>query len=253
MPSGAGLRSTGGCPDRDADGVADTLDSCPDVQGDPAHGGCPPDGDGDGLADAEDRCPEQSGTPGLRGCPDGDGDGLADRDDRCPTVPGLAADAGCPPPDRDGDGVVDAQDDCPDEAGVAARKGCPEPKVTVTATKLDISEKVFFETGRAVIERGSYGVLDAVAAALVAHPEILRVRVEGHTDDIGTAATKRTLSQRRAASVCTYLSGKGVDAARLDPKGLADTVPLALNTSDEGRAKNRRVEFVIVQRADIPK
>ena len=130
-------------PDRDADGVADAIDACPDVYGvvalDANHRGCPADRDMDGVADTQDICPDTAMGPKpdaqRHGCPlpDTDGDGILDPNDLCPKLPaGPVADPlrpGCPDPDSDQDGVTDSKDPCPNEpAGVypdTARLGCP--------------------------------------------------------------------------------------------------------------------------------
>jgi outer membrane protein OmpA-like peptidoglycan-associated protein len=117
--------------DRDADGVPDLDDRCPDVPGKPELAGCP-DTDGDGLPDAEDQCPREPGTPADLGCPvakDTDGDGVPDDIDRCALDPedrdGFQDEDGCPDPDNDADGIVDKTDACPDAAGPIENKGCP--------------------------------------------------------------------------------------------------------------------------------
>jgi outer membrane protein OmpA-like peptidoglycan-associated protein len=129
--------------DRDADGVPDTIDACPDKAGpqnvDPALNGCPapPDTDGDGVADDVDACPDDKGTPNpdreLNGCPpDADQDGIPDSIDACPLRAGVEqADKtqnGCPP-DSDRDGILDEEDACPDVPGAKSSdprdNGCP--------------------------------------------------------------------------------------------------------------------------------
>jgi OmpA-OmpF porin, OOP family len=121
-PDEPGPVATNGCPDRDGDGIADMDDQCPDTPGLAATAGCP-DRDGDGIADKDDDCPDVAGLASLKGCPDRDGDGIADHLDQCPDEPGEAAMNGCP--DGDGDGVADRFDKCPDEAGPASNQGCP--------------------------------------------------------------------------------------------------------------------------------
>jgi hypothetical protein len=130
-PDEAGWQAAGGCPDRDGDNVPDAQDTCPDEAGPPEAGGCPSpaagDRDGDGVPDDRDRCPDESGMPTFDGCPlpdDRDGDGIADEDDACPDAPGSSETGGCP--DRDGDTVPDGRDGCPDEAGLP-ESGCPAP------------------------------------------------------------------------------------------------------------------------------
>lgn len=89
-------------------------------------------------------------------------------------------------------------------------------------------------------------MLDNVAQVLSAHPEIKRVNIEGHTDNVGDAAKNKDLSDRRAKAVVKYLASKGVDAARLNGVGFGAERPVADNATDAGRANNRRVDFVIV-------
>jgi OmpA-OmpF porin, OOP family len=117
--------------DRDADGVPDLDDACPDLAGNPEFKGCP-DGDGDGVPDAEDACPQQAGPKETQGCPvakDTDGDAIPDDIDRCPLDPedrdGFQDEDGCPDPDNDGDGIVDRADACPTEPGSLENRGCP--------------------------------------------------------------------------------------------------------------------------------
>lgn len=124
-PDQAGLAVFYGCPDTDGDGIADGSDKCPTVAGKRELLGCP-DRDNDGIADAEDECPDEPGIAATKGCPvrDRDRDGIADADDLCPDVPGVRSARGCP--DRDGDGVVDDSDKCPDVPGPASAQGCPD-------------------------------------------------------------------------------------------------------------------------------
>jgi outer membrane protein OmpA-like peptidoglycan-associated protein len=258
---------TNGCPpDRDGDGILDADDACPDVKGvksdDPKKNGCPPQGDkdtdGDGIPDAKDACPKVKGVktddPKTNGCPpDRDGDGITDAEDACPDVPGVADDDpkknGCPP-DTDGDGITDDKDACPEEKGPAdpdpKKNGCP--RVHVTEKEIVILEQVQFDTNKATIKRVSDGLLENVAEVFKAHRDILRVEVQGHTDNRGTPALNKSLSQRRAEAVRAALIKRGIDARRLDAKGYGQDVPLGDNKTDEGRQQNRRVQFKILER-----
>jgi outer membrane protein OmpA-like peptidoglycan-associated protein len=121
----------------------------------------------------------------------------------------------------------------------------PPPRVEVTKEKLELKDKVFFETGRSTIKPASYGLLDEVAQALSQHGEIGRVEIGGHTDALGAAATNQKLSQARAEAVRAYLVKKGVDGGRLEAKGYGPSLPVADNKTATGREANRRVEFVI--------
>ena len=102
---------------------------------------------------------------------------------------------------------------------------------------------ITFTTGQAAITPASNEVLNDVLAVLAANPD-WRLRIEGHTDNVGDKAANLKLSNARAAAVAAWLTGKGVDAARLSTAGLGDTQPIADNTTEDGRARNRRVVLV---------
>jgi outer membrane protein OmpA-like peptidoglycan-associated protein len=251
-----------GCPpDRDGDGIADAKDACPDVPGvpdpDAKKNGCPPDRDGDGIADAKDACPDIPGVasddPKKNGCPpDRDGDGIADAKDACPDVPGVPdpdpKKNGCPG-DRDGDGITDDVDACPNEKGAPdpdpKQNGCPK-FVRVTKTQIKILQQVQFEFAKARIKRESDALLGEVAGVMKQHPEIKKIRVEGHTDTVGSDAVNRKLSDDRAKAVMKWLIDHGVEASRLVAQGFGKDRPIADNASKEGRQINRRVEFNII-------
>lgn len=256
-----------GCPapvDTDGDGILDSDDECPEqaetVNEYQDEDGCPdevPDTDGDGIDDRKDGCVEQAedkdGFEDEDGCPDldNDGDGVTDAADQCPLEAGPAENRGCPDTDRDGDGVADRVDNCPDEPGTADNHGCKEEQLVVLSqTHLKILDKVFFATGQAVVQRRSRKLLDNVARVLLAHPEIKKIRVEGHTDNVGKPEANKVLSQKRADAVVEYLVEKGVPAERLEPVGFGEDEPVDTNDTREGRANNRRVEFEISERQD---
>jgi OmpA-OmpF porin, OOP family len=246
--------------DRDGDGILDENDACPDVPGvasdDPKKNGCP-DRDKDGIFDVDDACPDEPGIPSSdpakNGCPlrDRDGDGIFDDSDACPDVPGVASDDpeknGCP--DTDGDGIIDPKDACPTVPGPPnedpTKNGCPPARIE--HGQIRILEQVKFKTDSAEILHESDGLLEAVTAIFNAHPEITKVAVQGHTDNVGTASYNKGLSERRAASVAKWLVEHGVDSARLSSAGFGLEVPIADNDTAEGRRENRRVEFHIVE------
>jgi outer membrane protein OmpA-like peptidoglycan-associated protein len=178
---------------------------------------------------------------------DSDGDGIVDGKDSCPAEAGLPDRAGCPVPDKDNDTVEDQRDNCPEEAGPPDNQGCPvEEKqlVVIQSDRIAIKDTVHFEFNKATIQSRSYGLLDQVARVLVEHPEILAVSIEGHTDDWGTAAYNRRLSQRRAEAVRDYLARKGVVRERMEARGFGEDRPMTSNATSVGRAANRRVEFI---------
>ncbi|MCA9559913.1 MAG: OmpA family protein [Myxococcales bacterium] len=265
-----------GCPDpdNDQDGVLDTVDNCPmdaeDKDGFQDADGCPdPDNDGDTILDVDDSCPMDpevmNGFKDDDGCPDEvpdtDGDGLKDPDDRCPTDPEdidqFEDEDGCPDPDNDKDGILDVNDGCPLQPETVNEfedtDGCPDEKpagpvlVRITREKIEILQKVFFATNKAVILRKSYPVLDQVADVMKRHPYIKKVRVEGHTDSRGSDRYNKKLSQLRADSVKKYLIGQGVEPERLESVGYGEEQPIDDNRTSDGRANNRRVEFTITE------
>ena len=243
-PSEAGPRATKGCPDGDADGIADRADKCPVTPGVAAHSGCP-DTDGDGIVDRDDRCPKVPGVPSEAGCPeppkDRDKDGVVDDKDRCPDTPGLVDFKGCP--DTDGDGIPDVEDKCPKLPGVPAEQGCLPEEVKKFSGAI---EGIYFASGSSKIRKKSFKVLDAAAAVLKKWPTV-HLRIEGHTDNRGKASANKKLSQARAEAVRDYMISKGLDASRLTAVGYGPDRPVASNKTSKGRAKNRRIEFVVVK------
>lgn len=244
-PTQAGLREHGGCPDTDGDGVPDHKDSCPDVPGSVEHMGCP-DSDNDGIPDHLDKCPHESGTLANNGCPevvklaDRDRDGVPDRDDRCPDEPGSINAYGCP--DRDGDGVPDYEDRCIDVPGTAPNRGCPEITESDKETLAFAVQAVEFEFGKATLSTKSFAILDRVADVLKRNPGYA-LRITGHTDNVGDANRNLQLSERRARSCYEYLSSKGIPVARMSYSGMGEVKPIDSNDTEEGRSRNRRVDF----------
>ncbi len=247
-------------PDRDGDGVPDCEDACSYVAGPKSAraelNGCPsPDADKDGIPDDLDACPLSPGVAAAKGCPpDRDHDGVPDVEDACPDEVGPRTNdskrSGCPNKDKDGDGILDDADACPAEPGKAdpdpKKNGCP--MAFLSGDTITITDQVRFKTASAeILGKESDAVLTAVLGVLQAHPEIKTLRIEGHTDDRGDAATNKALSLARAAAVGTWLQSKGIDRARLVSTGLGSEKPLGRNDSEEGRTKNRRVEFHVEQ------
>jgi OmpA-OmpF porin, OOP family len=220
------------------------------------------DTDGDGYPDDIDMCPTEpeDGKPPdpTDGCParsDRDGDGIPDDIDKCPDEPedfdGIQDHDGCPETDADGDGIPDTEDACPLRKGVASKDpqkhGCPkDSKVIETEGGLTLLENIQFETGRAEIKPVSFPILDEVVEVLESRPDI-RMGVYGHTDSVGGLGMNMQLSKNRAAAVMNYLAQKGIARKRLESDGFGPNQPIADNGSAEGRAKNRRVEFKIIE------
>lgn len=123
----------------------------------------------------------------------------------------------------------------------------PEARVVLRGGRIDLQETVQFQTSSATLLRASRGLLDEVARIMSEHPEIEKVSVEGHTDSRGNDAFNLDLSKRRAASVVSYLVGKGIDASRLSSEGYGETRPLDPAENAAAWTKNRRVELKVVQ------
>ncbi|MCA1771563.1 MAG: OmpA family protein [Halomonas sp.] len=191
----------------------------------------------------EPQCPSYDGeipagaAVDAEGCPlDSDNDGVPDYRDQCPGTPaGVEVDAeGCPL-DSDNDGVPDYRDQCPNTpAGEEVNSlGCPDSVVL---------EDVNFEFDSAQLTSEARNVLNDVAERLVNNPDV-RVRIEGHTDSVGSADYNKELSQDRAESVTAYLAERGVESDRMMAEGFGEEQPVATNDTDAGRAENRRVEL----------
>jgi outer membrane protein OmpA-like peptidoglycan-associated protein len=260
---GAGLTfGFGGKPkeiDSDGDGVPDSRDNCPNTPRGckvDAHG-CPIDSDGDGVCDGLDQCPN---TPaGARvdanGCPsDSDGDGVYDGIDQCPDTPkGCKVDSrGCPI-DSDGDGVCDGVDRCSNTSAGARvdSDGCPitEREYELLNTGLIRLSNVNFDYDKSTIRPDAYAVLDTVGRVLTKWPG-LDIEIGGHTDSRGSDAYNHDLSHRRAQSVRAYLLAHFPEfkPTQLTAKGHGESEPLVPNTSQANMARNRRVEFVVLNK-----
>jgi len=132
-------------------------------------------------------------------------------------------------------------------------KPVPKKRISVlTKDKIEITTKVPFEYNKARLLRAAEFILDDVVDVILANPQVKQIRIEGHTDNIGEATYNQDLSRERAESVMEYLVGKGVPRERLVAEGFGFSRPIAPNDNEEGRAKNRRVEFVIVEQAAEP-
>ena len=249
-----GFQDEDGCPDRDNDGdaIADVDDQCPDAAEDVDawvdDDGCPElDNDEDGLVDTADECPDAPGIEAHGGCPDVDGDGLRDLDDTCPAAAGSVDQDGCP--DTDADGLHDGIDACPeaarpDDETAATTDGCPRP-VYVSAQAI-VTPRMPFAEGKNAIGEEARETLNAVAAKMLAHRDLGRVEVQGHTDNVGPNSYNKKLSLRRANAVRDYLVARGVPADRLVARGYGESRPQFTNRTAGGRTKNRRVQFVLL-------
>lgn len=265
-PNTAGNKNNNGCPlsDKDNDGIADVDDKCPDDFGFKRNNGCPDkpkpkpvDTDGDGVVDKDDKCPnvygENNGCPKKPEIVDTDGDGVADTDDDCPYVYGASSNSGCPvavQSDSDGDGIIDDLDDCPYVYGAASNYGCPSETSTtnnVYSSILDAATRnLRFGTGSSNIEYSSFVTLKDLAKLMINNPGF-RLRIVGHTDNVGVASANMELSKKRAEAVRNYLLNEGVSFGNMIVEYFGGSKPIADNSTAEGKRLNRRVDFELIE------
>ena len=175
---------------------------------------------------------------------DTDGDGIPDKYDLCPVMAGPWGFSGCP--DSDKDDIPDHLDECPGVYGEWATRGCPEISSEVREVLQRALEGIYFETGKAVLKSESYPALDEVVKVMEEDPRYI-LKISGHTDNVGSDTANMKLSKDIAQAVEQYLESKGLDAKRFRVEGFGATRPVASNSTDAGKAQNRRVEFSIIQ------
>lgn len=234
--------------DADNDTVNDLRDACPDKAG-PAPGGCP-DSDGDSITDDKDACPTEAGSKSGCGCPlkDSDGDHFIDEMDRCPNEPGPIE--GCKDNDPDRDGIVGEADKCPNKPetsnGWEDGDGCPDQLPEKAKQFNGVIQGIEFDRNGERVRPGFTATLDNAALVLKEFPS-LRIMISGHTDTDGSRDYNMELSQRRANTVKSYLVSKGIDGGRIETRGAAFDEPIADNETKEGKQKNRRIEFKLLE------
>ena len=262
-------------PDTDKDGIIDKLDACPLEPGLPEFDGCP-DRDGDGIPDKDDACPDEPGVPEFDGCPDprqqatirlvhGEtGDPLdigklklsGPQDARWAGTVQLSLDLFPGDYIAEGSGagfetttVTFSIDEAPKE--VLIEMTPKKSRIKVSRDKVELNETINFDTGKASIQPSSFALLDEVVQFLNDYPEVKKLMIEGHTDDVGRAAYNLDLSKRRAAAVKQYFMDKGIDESRLDSEGFGMERPVDPAKTSAARAKNRRVDLLIEEWEEI--
>jgi len=281
-PTVKGLAQFHGCPDTDNDSIPDKDDDCPTEAGPAKYKGCP-DRDGDGIIDKLDQCPDKPGPASNNGCPEVKLTLLDSLDHDLRTSiqnkDGSFSFADLPSDDKVKFKInPDAEDNLLDikiVVGGIAKRAIRDKKgqyfhfivlKTEVATldkkiekdvaiKLDTAEqavvaKAFsnleFASGKDIILPASYKSLDELATLLKKKSK-WRLRISGHTDNVGQADANMKLSQKRAEAVQKYLVSKGIDTKRFKVEYFGATVPIADNKTEEGRQKNRRVEMLIIK------
>jgi len=197
-------------------------------------------GTGGRVVSSYDECVQAMDGSTLICQNDSDGDGVTDDLDKCPDTPkGVSVDAeGCPL-DTDGDGVPDHQDKCPQtpQGATVDEVGC---------MKQLILNNVEFVVDSSNLTANARASLNQVADALRGRPDVKSLSVIGHTDNTGSEAYNLRLSERRAAAVAEYLRSSGV-SSRFVSSGQGESQPITENETEEGRARNRRVELNVVR------
>ncbi len=133
-----------------------------------------------------------------------------------------------------------------DKQAEEMQKNIPDAKVVRVGEGIviEFSSKILFGTNQATLSTEAQGNLDKLVTILQKYPDT-NIEQQGHTDNTGSASHNQTLSERRAAAVASYLSRNGIAASRLTSVGYGETVPKYDNSTEEGRAQNRRVEFLV--------
>jgi len=215
--------------DSDGDGLSD-YDEINKYHTDPLK----KDTDGDGLTDGEEILTYHT-NPLLA---DTDGDSLTDGQEvKVTHTDPLNV-------DTDGDGVPDNEDGCPLEPGPKSNNGCPETPFKV-GNRIDLP-RIEFETGKSDILPQSFAALNQLQGLMEKYPGS-RISIQGHTDNVGDSLMNERLSVSRASSVKNWLVERGIAPSRFETQGYGQTRPIATNSTPEGREKNRRLEFIIIE------
>lgn len=158
--------------------------------------------------------------------------------------------------DEDGDGVFDRRDRCPDTPANTPvdHRGCPLPQYPASVKPAEPAQSevitlsdagdVLFAFNQSELTPTAKSQLDSIMGKLE-DADVVSIKVVGFTDSVGSDAYNQALSQRRASSVAEYLLSQGVAPSKITSEGKGESQPVADNETDEGRAKNRRVELHI--------
>ena len=266
-PDDKGLAQFNGCPDRDEDGIMDRVDDCPDTKGLAQFNGCP-DTDGDNIQDKLDACPTVFGIAELRGCPapvltyfaeakevekstESHGEFPFAAEVTTKTAKFAMTGYGT-------DTIKVAYVTAPNLRGKNAYREADGffrfPKeaeaVVLKEEEKEVMKKAFdnleFETGKDIIKPSSYAGLNELANLMVTYPT-WKLRISGHTDNVGKRELNVQLSKKRSEAVKKYLMQKGLSADKFEVLYFGPDKPIAPNDTEEGRARNRRVEMLIVE------
>ncbi|CAI8735225.1 OmpA-OmpF porin, OOP family [Pseudomonas sp. IT-P253] len=156
--------------------------------------------------------------------------------------------------DEDGDGVFDRRDRCPDTPSNTPvdHHGCPlpqypasvKPAEPVQTEVITLDDAVLFAFNKSDLTPAGQSQLDSLMDKLQS-ADVVSIKVIGYTDNVGSQTYNQALSERRASSVAAYLLNRGLAPDKLTSEGKGESQPVADNETEEGRAKNRRVELRI--------
>jgi OOP family OmpA-OmpF porin len=156
--------------------------------------------------------------------------------------------------DEDGDGVFDRRDRCPDTPAntPVEHHGCPLPQYPASVKPVEVVQPevitlpgdVLFAFNKSDLTPSAQSQLDALMGKLQ-NADVVSIKVVGHTDSVGSDSYNQALSERRASSVAAYLLSQGLAPNKITSEGKGESQPVADNDTDDGRAKNRRVELHI--------
>jgi outer membrane protein OmpA-like peptidoglycan-associated protein len=266
-PDDKGLASFNGCPDRDSDGVMDRIDDCPDTKGLVQYNGCP-DTDGDNIIDKVDACPTVYGIAELKGCPAAElthfnvetqiekvkqGGGVYSYGNAVETKTAKFKLEG-----YNADTVKTVFVTAPNLRGKNAYREADgffrfakEAEVIILKEEeKQVMKKAFenleFRSTSDVILSSSFASLNELAQLMISNPT-WKLRISGHTDNVGSYDSNMNLSKRRSESVRKYLVSKGLAMDRFEVFYFGPDKPIAPNDTEEGKARNRRVEMLLVE------
>ncbi len=266
-PDDKGLVAFNGCPDRDADGIMDRVDDCPDEKGLAAFNGCP-DKDGDTIADKFDACPEVFGVAELRGCPQPvlahyAENTVVESVSRAADMYSYAqnVDKNTSKFKLTGYGIDTVKTVLVSSPTIRAKNAYLEADgyfrfakeaeaVVLKEEEKEVIKRAFenleYETNKAIIVETSFASLNELANLMVKYPS-WKLRISGHTDNVGKRAANLDLSKRRSESVKKFLMQRGLSEDRFEIFYFGPDKPIAANDTKEGRARNRRVEMLIIE------
>jgi outer membrane protein OmpA-like peptidoglycan-associated protein len=266
-PDEIGLAIFNGCPDRDSDGVMDRIDDCPDNKGLVQYNGCP-DTDGDNIMDKVDQCPTVYGIAELKGCPAAELTyfNVETQVEKVKHVGGVysyvsAVETKTAKFKLEGyntDTLKTVFVTAPNLRGKNAYREADgffrfakEAEVVILKEEeKQVMKKAFenleYKTNSDVILSTSFSSLDELAK-LMEMNSTWKLRISGHTDNVGPREANVGLSKRRSESVKTYLMTKGIASDRFEVLYFGPDKPIAPNNTEDGRARNRRVEMLIVE------